>query len=590
MSNAITISDGKYRVTGVIRNSEKITEEERGKKKNSLSGLHVIAYYKMPKEEGAEEQGDKKYKVKNHKEESYFLGIGVTNKEGMFRFSFYPPKSTFPFKRKLNLFLIVKDGGQELPIIEKGALIKDNVFKVMNARTATAPIELAVFLSDSSLRKQLKEKPAVGWVGGFNKTNPDFAYPKPYCISLGKEDRTKYDYPNPDLIYKDMKPDSVPKKRKVLKKIYPNPDFSSLGKRKDNLMNIDLLKRQQKVLWAEFSWKSKPCKEDDTKIYDKVPKVNGKKSTAKVEQNRCYKMFSPDISRLGYTNEGRVYSIICPQQGTHIPYLGTMNLEVTVTGNNGWADEGTRELAGDIGVEAKVWFSQEAKGSFLLRPLVTAIEKDLLGEEYAFFPSTKAKAIRIRTFRPGYPDESTFPLGKGLSTDFRIPDFTKHEDVSWTSGHLGVQIGSPIKTGCSKVDKFNQTVVDLLNVSAGNMLKENNVLTWNVWFTAPEQVDEQEWRDHADKWRESINVKHDSPGGPGTIPRHFDGTPLKSSTLALVGKLLSIIFYVIRLYIRKAALKLLKYAMIIVAINYMLSAILFLGTIAVVIYMLMFLV
>ncbi|MBL4649075.1 MAG: hypothetical protein JKY03_05040 [Aureispira sp.] len=570
MNNAITISNGKYTVTGVVKNSE---GKKKGKK-NSVSCLHVIAYYKMPKAEAEEEQGDKKYKVINHNEGSYFLGIGVTNEEGIFSFSCSPPKSKFPFKKKLDLFLIIKDGGQELPIIANGVAVKGNVFEIKDVTTSTAPIEISVYLSDSTLRKQIQEKPAEGWIGGFDKTSPNFAYPKPYYISLGKKNDEKYEYPR--LKQTDIKTppnDLILKGEKVLKKIYPNPDFSLLGHLKDNLMNIDLLNRQQKVLWAEFSWKSKPCKEDDTKINDKVPKSQ---VGIKLDQNRCYKMFAPDISRLGYTKEGRVYSIICPQQGTYIPYIGTMNLEVTVTGNRGWVDEGTKELAAGMGVEAKVWFSGEAKESVLLRPLVTAIEKDLLGDESSFFPSSKEKAIRIRTFRPGFPDQSVFPLKKGLCKTFRIPEFAKHEDVCWTNGNLEVQIGSIIKTGCSKVDKFNQTVVDLLNINAGNMLKENNVLAWNVWFTAPEIVNKQEWRDHADKWRESIDAKHDSPGGPGTIPRYFDGTPLKTSTFALIWKLLGIVFYIIKFYIRRVFLKVLKYTLLVQLLIYTLPIAIFL--------------
>jgi len=113
-------------------------------------------------------------------------------------------------------------------------------------------------------------------------------------------------------------------------------------------------------------------------------------------------------------------------------------------------------------------------------------------------------------------------------------------------------------------------------------------LTWNVWFTAPEVVNEQEWRNHADEWRESIDADHDSPGGPGTIPRHFDGTPFKASKVALAKKLLSIIFYVIKFYIKKIVLKIAKYAMILAAISYMLPVVLVLIVISVFIYMLMF--
>jgi hypothetical protein len=569
MNNAITILNSKYTVKGVIKNSEGKKEG----KKNSVSCLHVIAYYKKPKEEGKEEQGEKKYAVINHDEGSCFLGIGVTNETGAFSLSFNSSKFKSLFRKKLDLFLIIKDGGQELPIIANGKDIKGNVFEIKDVTTSTGPIEISVYLSDSTLRKQIKEKAAGGWVGGFDKTNPDFAYPKSYYISLGEKDTKKYKYPNPEIYFKTIENPKGEEIIKALKPIYPNPDFSSLGHLKDNLRHIDLLTRQQKVLWAEFSWKSKPCGVDDAKINDKVLK---EKNTGKVVQNRCYKMFAPDISRLGYTDDGRIYSIICPQQGTYIPLIGTMNLEVTVTGNRGWVDENTKELAAGMGVEAKVWFSQEAEASVLLRPLVTAIEKDLLGDEVSFFPSSKEKAIRIRTFRPGFPDQSTFPLKKGLCKTFRIPDFAKHEDISWTNGNLEVQIGSIIKTGCSKVDQFNQTIVDLLNVEAGNMLKEDNVLTWNVWFTAPEKVNEQEWRYHADKWRQSIDAQYDSPGGPGTIPRYFDGTPLETSTLALVGKVLGIVFYVIKFYIKRAFLKVLKYTLLVQVVIYSLPIVIFL--------------
>lgn len=269
----------------------------------------------------------------------------------------------------------------------------------------------------------------------------------------------------------------------------------------DNLENIDKLQRQQKVLWPEFSWETEPGNSD--------PK-------------RCYQMFAPDISRLGYTNEGRVYSIICPQQGTCAPNIGSMNVEVTVTGNRGWADEKNRTLAADMSVVGKIWFSPSARENKFIEQIMKDFNKDNLP-----FPSTKANAIVIRTFKPGYPDQIVFPLSSNLSTDFPIPDFARHEEISWTKGHLGVEIGAIEKIGIEKVDNFNQMVLDIFNMAAGNMLKEGNVLTWDVWFTAPELVDQQEWANHAEKWRLSINSDHGSPDGPGTVPRYFDGTPFK---------------------------------------------------------------
>ena len=59
------------------------------------------------------------------------------------------------------------------------------------------------------------------------------------------------------------------------------------------------------------------------------------------------------------------------------------------------------------------------------------------------------------------------------------------------------------------------------------MLKKGNILSWNVWFTAPELVDTEEWEDHAELWRQSIQADHGSPEGPGTDARYFDGTPFK---------------------------------------------------------------
>lgn len=280
---------------------------------------------------------------------------------------------------------------------------------------------------------------------------------------------------------------------------YPDPDLTSLTMF-DNMKYIDRLDRQQKVLWPEFSWNSEPDQTD---------------------KKRCYQMFAPDISRLGYTNEGRVYSIICPQQGICSPSLGSMNVEVTVTGNRGWADETTKTLAADMTVVGKIWFSKSAHQNALVK---------LFWERFKDsphpFPADKERAIVVRTFKPGDRPQTIFPLFKGESesTDFPIPDFARH-DEAWTVGHLGVEIGGIEPTGDPEVDEFNQMVLDIFNLGSGNMLKDGNILTWNVWFTAPELVDRDEWKGHALKWRESIDADHGSPDGPGTAARYFDGSP-----------------------------------------------------------------
>ncbi len=285
-----------------------------------------------------------------------------------------------------------------------------------------------------------------------------------------------------------------------------------------NLDNIPKLQRQQKVVWPEFSWETEPGAAD--------PK-------------RCYQMFAPDISRLGYTNEGRIYSIICPQQGYASPTLGSFNVEVTVTGNRGWADETNRTLSADMSVVGKIWFGPSA--------LENAIVKRLLGHFKSLglpFPTSKANAIVVTTHLPGDPNQIIFPLTSGSSTGFPIPDFAKHEGISWALGHLGVQIGPIVKTGFKVVDDFNEFIMDIFNIASGNMLKNGNILTWNVWFTAPELVNQEEWAAHAELWRLSIDADHGSPDGNGTVARHFDGTPFQPIRELLEEELPRIIEYI----------------------------------------------
>ena len=383
-----------------------------------------------------------------------FLGIAVTNENGVFQLSFDASQFRFfkVFDRNPDLYFIVKDAGLEL------LNTKDNVIK--NASESTPAINLEVDLSEDKLREEVEEVAVAGWVGGFEQSNPAFAY--------------------------------------------PNPDLSSLDFL-DNMDNIKLLQRQQKVLWPEFSWKTEPDKED------------GKP---------CYRMFAPDISRLGYTNEGRIYSIICPQQGYSSPTLGSFNVEVTVTGNRGWVNEDTKELAADMGVIGKIWFAPSAKDNKYLN-----LFKHYFEDKNLDFPFSKANAIQVKTHAPNDPGQSKFQISQGSSTRFPIPEFAKHEGIAWALGHIEVQIGELIETGQEEVDRFNQFILDIFNLASGNMLKNGNILTWNLWFNAPELVDVDEWQGHAELWRKSIQADHtQTPEGPGTVSRYYDGTqfhPLK---------------------------------------------------------------
>jgi hypothetical protein len=319
-----------------------------------------------------------------------------------------------------------------------------------------------------------------GWIGGFAQSNPEFAYPDPNLSSL------------PML---------------------------------DNMANIDLLKRQQGVKWPEFSWETEMGKTD--------PK-------------RCFEMFSPYISRIGYDDFGRVYSIICPQQGMWINGIGCLNVEVTVTGQRGWVDEPNREynLAADMTVEGKIWFSPSANQNPFIKMLWALFSKSSLP-----FPSSKANAIRVTTHEYQNPDQPIFPVRRGEATLFKSPEFARHPEA-WGVGNVEVQIGPIIKTNNDLVDDFNRLVMELFNLGSGNMLQSGNLLSWNVWFTDPGLVDTEEWRTHAERWRESIDEDHGSPTGPGTIPRFFDGTPFNPVDELIEEKIEEIINWLIHHFIK----------------------------------------
>lgn len=297
---------------------------------------------------------------------------------------------------------------------------------------------------------------------------------------------------------------------------YPDPDLSSL-KMLPNMANIGKLQRQQAILWPEFSW------ETDLKNHDL----------------RCYQMFAPDISRVGYDDEGRIYSIICPQQGVCTASLGCLNVEVTVTGQRGWIDEQTREIAADMTVTGQVWFSPSAKQNSLVR----WIWNEFVASNHPF-PHDKAHAIQVSTFAPNEPSQPIFPFLKGESTGFAVPEFARHTCEAWSVGHIGVEIGPIAKTGDTVADEFNAMVMELFNLYSGNMLAPDNTLTWNVWFTEPALVNRHEWASHAERWRKSIDADHGSPDGPGTSARYFDGSPFKPVEAAVKREIETILEFI----------------------------------------------
>lgn len=300
---------------------------------------------------------------------------------------------------------------------------------------------------------------------------------------------------------------------------YPQPDLTSLPML-DNMANIDLLQRQQGVEFPEFSWETIIGNPD----------------------SRCFQMFAPYISRLGYTDTGRVYSIICPQQGACSPSFGCMNVEVTVTGQRGWVDETNRELAADMTVEGTIWFSPSAHES----PIVKFLWQKFKNKGFPF-PSDKANAIKVTTHKFNYPNQPIFPVRTGETTLFESPDFARHPEA-WAVGNVEVQIGPIRKTGDLIVDDFNKLVMEVFNLASGNLLQSGNLLSWNVWFKDPELVNTVEWRTHAERWRESIDAGHGSPDGNGTEARYFDGSPFNPIDDLLEREMDKIFSYLLKHY------------------------------------------
>ncbi len=286
---------------------------------------------------------------------------------------------------------------------------------------------------------------------------------------------------------------------------YPDPNLSSLPLL-SNMDNIPRLKRQVHVLWPEFSW--------ETVIGD--------------PNSRCYQMFAPDISRAGYDDAGRFWSIICPQQGSYSPTLGSLNIEVTVTGQRGWMNETVQDrncdlLAADMNVTGKIWFAPSAKDKFAYNFLKYFLETQNLP-----FPLDKAHAIQVTLHKVGDPSTPTIPVRSGLDGSFKNPDFAQHYADAWGVANVAVQIGPILTCNNEVVDDFNAMVMDIFNFASGNLLQSGNVLAWNVWFDAPTIVDQVEWANHAEKWRKSIDTGHGSPDGQGTSPRYYDGTYFKA--------------------------------------------------------------
>ena len=190
------------------------------------------------------------------------------------------------------------------------------------------------------------------------------------------------------------------------------------------------------------------------------------------------------------TRDGSTRSSV-PQQGVYHPHLGTLNIEVTVTGNRGWVDEKAPKdanVAADLTTLGQIWFSPGAHQNSLVKFLWTLFANNGLP-----FPSSKANSIKVTLHNSQNKTLSILPARSGETTRFKSPEFARHPKEAWAVANLEVGIGPIVKTGNSTVDEFNQLVMDAFNVASGNLLTPGNILTWNVWRDEPSLVDQEEW-------------------------------------------------------------------------------------------------
>ena len=232
-----------------------------------------------------------------------------------------------------------------------------------------------------------------------------------------------------------------------------NPDYSYSPEKPDlsdlpitgNLDNIDKITRMQKVLWPQFSWQSVPGD----------------------ESSRLYEMFATDISRIGYDDEGRIWSIICPQRGFGNDIVGTFMLEVTVTGVRGWSvlflqnfrhfsiiiifihssrhsslffsslnnnyltrvDEETQSVCAEMGVEGVIWVEPTDN------PFVGSFEHLL--DSYNL-PFSKKHAVKVNGHAVGKPYEEFWPMVNGTDPKFFHPTFAQHWDEAYSVSYSDI--------------------------------------------------------------------------------------------------------------------------------------------------------
>jgi len=289
---------------------------------------------------------------------------------------------------------------------------------------------------------------------------------------------------------------------------YPQtkPDLSSVPMT-GNHDNIDKLDRMMKVKYPEFSW-----------LVDK-----GDTST-----RRYIKMYH-DISRIAYTNEGKVYSIICPQLGLDLDRFclpGTGNIEIHVGAVRGWVNEDTHTVCADVTLEAIVWIDMKESEKRKHPHLARFVEKlDTLG-----LPFSKENGMVISAYCPGKPYEPNCPLLNGTDSSPPVPIYAEH-DESFSVAHIATKIVNT-KTGIERTDDVYEILSLFMEIILPGMLSPGSIIDWNLWFESPEPVNQTEWRDHTEGMRLGIRDHNRGTdlGREIGMLRNYDGNYDEEST------------------------------------------------------------
>ena len=257
-----------------------------------------------------------------------------------------------------------------------------------------------------------------------------------------------------------------------------------------NNVNDEHITRQMYARWPEFSW-----------MRNGVPEGQGGR--------RIFQQLPQDVSRIGYSDNGKAFHVICPVFGS-ASLLGNANIEFTVTKTRGYVDEGELHPDGavagndriwtefDIGVTVKIWFSNP---SGLLGKLFAAMD----GISGWQTPTSKPHAIEI----PLYDAETNrdyLRIRHGQNPAFNNPPSRQHPEAAGVCYLYGYSKGPTDKYQNKKALVLSQFLVDQINDESNGMFTKNNHLTWNLWAGCPHAVDPEEYSNHTQHWREAINT------------------------------------------------------------------------------------